>query len=80
MEGRTVLMNTGLMHAQRLRSCYGKRWAQTGNQSKYECDSQFHIASIAADRTRERDARIHEFVVFRVEISLHDNRDSCFLE
>jgi len=58
-----------LMHARSLRSCDGKRWAQTGNQSEYECESQFHIASIAVNRTREQDARIHEFAVFRVETS-----------
>ena len=52
-----------LMHTRSLRSCYGKRWAQTGNQSEYECESQFHIASFAVDMTRERGARIHDFVV-----------------
>jgi hypothetical protein len=52
-----------LMHARSLRSRHGKRGTQTGNQGEYECDSQFHIASLAVDMTRGRDARIQEFVV-----------------
>ena len=69
-----------LMHARSLRSCYRKRRAQANNQCKCDCDSQFHTASLAADMTRKHDARIHEFVVLRIKLSLQDsdeNRLSC---
>jgi hypothetical protein len=68
MEGRTMLMHGGS-----LRSCDGESWAQAGNQCKCDRDFQFHTASFVADRTRERDARIHEFVVLRAGTSLRTN-------
>ena len=63
VEGRTMLMEIDRMHARSLRSCNRKRWAQADNHCERDCDSQFHIASISVDKTREHDARIHENVV-----------------
>ena len=73
VEGRTMLVHTGLMQAGSLHSCYGKRWAQAGNQCKCDCDPQFHTSSIAADKTRDQDARIHESVVSGDAVASHNS-------
>ncbi len=77
VKGRTMLVDARLVHIRSLRSCYGKRWAQAGNQCKCDCDPQFHTSSIAGDMTRERDARIHLFVVSGSALPFHTS--SLFL-
>lgn len=59
MDCRTVLVNAG-----RLRMRDRKSGTQASNQREYDGDSQSHIPSIAMDMTRQRDARIHDFVVW----------------
>lgn len=65
---------TMLVDAWRMRAGNRKHRAQAGNQCEYDCDSQFHILSLAADRTRQHDARIHDFVVRPAWNSLQNAR------
>jgi hypothetical protein len=63
-----------LVDAGRMRAGNREHRAQAGNQCEYDGDSQFHIPSIAADRTREHDARIHDFVVWPLRDALQNRR------